>query len=357
MNVEARAPSVYQKKCGVFVVDWDDPITLCRRRRQVQSKRDAFILRDEIMKDIASGTFASKKVVLLGEAMMQHIDECPDTKVRTVAHRFSSFYNHFKACDIRKVSEDDLRHWMDNVLTAAHNKSSGGHVGLSDKSKKKVRDQVLNTFFKWCLRRKIIATNPCLDLKYKEDLHARRRPLVYYTADELRIIMAKLKEFSPNDLYPISMTELHTGSRLGETTYLEWDDIDFAANKIRFKKTKNGKTRLVNMSPQLVELFRGMPRKSNWIFIGPRGNRMTENAVNNLIKRFRKFFPYHEQHGDQKKFGNHCLRHSFAYNSLQAGRPMYEIQKTMGHSSIKLTVDLYGHFEPHTNANPSPYDF
>jgi hypothetical protein len=36
---------------------------------------------------------------------------------------------------------------------------------------------------------------------------------------------------------------------------------------------------------------------------------------------------------------------------------MYEIQKVMRHSSIKLTVDLYGHFEPHANANPSPYDF
>jgi integrase len=169
--------------------------------------------------------------------------------------------------------------------------------------------------------------------------------------------MAKLKEFSPNDLYPVSMTQLHTGSRLGETTHLEWDDIDFAAKKIRFRKTKNGKTELVSMSPQLVELFSSMPRKCNWVYVGPRGNRMTENAVNNLIKRFRLYFPYHEQHGDQKKFGNHCLRHSFAYNSLQAGRPMYEIQKVMRHSSIKLTVDLYGHFEPHANANPSPYDF
>lgn len=356
MNVEARAPSIYQKATGAWVVDYECPSTLSRRRRQVKSKRDALVLLDEISRKITDGTISSKGRILLGEAMMQHIDECPDTRVRAVAHRFSSFYNHFKAWDVRKVSTDDLRHWMDCVLTSAHNKSSGGHVGLCDKSKKKARDQ-LNAFFKWAVRRKLLAINPCLDLKYREDLHMRRRPLVYYTADELRIIMAKLKDFSPRNLFPVSMTELHTGSRLGETTYLEWDDIDFAANKIRFKKTKNGKTRWVNMSPQLVELFRSLPRNSNWVFIGPRGTRLTEHAVNNIIKRFRKFFPYHEQHGDQKKFGNHCLRHSFAYNSLQAGRPMYEIQKTMGHSSIKLTVDLYGHFEPHTSANPSPYDF
>ena len=36
---------------------------------------------------------------------------------------------------------------------------------------------------------------------------------------------------------------------------------------------------------------------------------------------------------------------------------MYELQATMGHSSIKLTVDLYGHFEMHSTTNPSPYDF
>jgi integrase len=355
MMTEARAPSIYQKKSGAWTVDFQDPSTQTRHRRQVKNKRDALTLRDEIAKKLENGQFDFKDKRFVAELMNLHISRCPDTRVANVAHRFKSFCNHFGAWDIRKIATEDLRHWMDNILTPAHNNGSYGHIGLCDKSKKKARDQ-LNSFFRWCHKEKFIANNPCIDLKYREDLKKRRRPLVYYTTDELKILIAKVKEFSPH-LYPISLTELHTGARLGETTYLEWDDIDFATGKIRFKKTKNGKTRWINMSPQLVEMFKNMPRNSNWVFLGMRGDRMTENVVKNLIKRFHSFFPYHEQYGEQKKFGNHCLRHSFAYNSLQKGAQMYELQATMGHSSIKLTVDLYGHFETHSTTNPSPYDF
>ena len=46
--------------------------------------------------------------------------------------------------------------------------------------------------------------------------------------------------------------------------------------------------------------------------------------------------------------GNHfspkSLRHSYACRMLEAGCDITDLQKFMGHSTIRLTVDLYGRY-------------
>ncbi|WP_084489569.1 tyrosine-type recombinase/integrase [Clostridiisalibacter paucivorans] len=39
----------------------------------------------------------------------------------------------------------------------------------------------------------------------------------------------------------------------------------------------------------------------------------------------------------------HDLRHTFATRGLEAGMDMKELQELLGHSSMKLTSDLYTH--------------
>ncbi len=42
----------------------------------------------------------------------------------------------------------------------------------------------------------------------------------------------------------------------------------------------------------------------------------------------------------------HDLRHTFASLLIQNGEPLAYIKEQLGHSSIKMTVDVYGHLEP-----------
>ncbi len=42
----------------------------------------------------------------------------------------------------------------------------------------------------------------------------------------------------------------------------------------------------------------------------------------------------------------HELRHTFASLLIQNGEPLAYIKEQLGHSSIKMTVDVYGHLEP-----------
>ena len=45
----------------------------------------------------------------------------------------------------------------------------------------------------------------------------------------------------------------------------------------------------------------------------------------------------------------HDARHTFANLLLQRGEPVGYVKEQLGHSSIQITVDLYGHFIPGAN--------
>ncbi|MFI9078324.1 tyrosine-type recombinase/integrase [Streptomyces sioyaensis] len=42
----------------------------------------------------------------------------------------------------------------------------------------------------------------------------------------------------------------------------------------------------------------------------------------------------------------HTLRHFFASTALAHGVPVHEVSRWLGHTSIKTTVDIYGHLVP-----------
>jgi integrase len=53
--------------------------------------------------------------------------------------------------------------------------------------------------------------------------------------------------------------------------------------------------------------------------------------------------PARGEHGRKRNF--HSLRHSFARVALQNGARIDWVQRQLGHSSITLTVDVYGGWE------------
>ncbi|MBP1595669.1 MAG: hypothetical protein H6Q05_1046, partial [Acidobacteria bacterium] len=50
-------------------------------------------------------------------------------------------------------------------------------------------------------------------------------------------------------------------------------------------------------------------------------------------------------------FSAHSFRHSFASQLLQMGESPAYVQRQLGHSSIKMTVDTYGKWLPAGNKN------
>jgi integrase len=84
---------------------------------------------------------------------------------------------------------------------------------------------------------------------------------------------------------------------------------------------------------------------SPWVFPAPSDDSKPLNAEHLRFKVWYRVLRLAKLKGAKL----HTLRHSYASLQLQAGEPITYVQGQLGHSSIKLTVDTYGHFVPGAN--------
>ena len=61
-----------------------------------------------------------------------------------------------------------------------------------------------------------------------------------------------------------------------------------------------------------------------------------------------RFLPCLE-HAGLRRFRFHDLRHTYGSLLIQDGAPLAYVKEQMGHSSIQITVDTYGHLIPGAN--------
>jgi integrase len=76
-----------------------------------------------------------------------------------------------------------------------------------------------------------------------------------------------------------------------------------------------------------------------YLFTTPIGRRLDPS---NLRRAFHSVL----EDAELKKIRYHDMRHTYASNLLKAGRGLDEVMRLLGHSSIQITVDTYGHFLP-----------
>lgn len=157
------------------------------------------------------------------------------------------------------------------------------------------------------------------------------------------------------DFYPMLFTAIFTGMRKGELLALSWDKVNWVKNEISIDrniykgefvtpKTK-ASVRKIKMSKELVLVLKEWKLKSksnNFVFANEAGNSIHPR---NLVRR--KFEPLVKRAG----LGHvrwHDLRHTYASLLISKNAPIKFIQTQLGHSSIKMTMDRYGHLLPET---------
>src|SRR5215469_14736426 len=78
----------------------------------------------------------------------------------------------------------------------------------------------------------------------------------------------------------------------------------------------------------------------------PQINAETSEGIADGVNLYhREFLPCLEAAG-LRRVRFHALRHSYASHLIQAGANLAYVKEQMGHSSIQVTVDTYGHLAP-----------
>jgi len=197
-----------------------------------------------------------------------------------------------------------------------------------------------------------LTTNPTRDLELPVP-----RP------DEVEIVAAadaaELLEPLPIEDKSIWATALYAGLRYGELRALRWRTVDFAAGTIRVEESwdpKTGpiepKTRTSRRTTPMPDTLRELLRNHREL----RGNPARDELVFGLESGgpFNSAALYHRADAVWRDAGLdgrlrlHQARHSYASYLIAAGANPKAISTFMGHSSINLTYDLYGHLMPGT---------
>lgn len=167
---------------------------------------------------------------------------------------------------------------------------------------------------------------------------------------------------------------IFTGLREGEAIGLTWDCVDFTRGTLKvyrqlqkrplsdggyqFAALKNDKTRVIKLSPFMVDVFKTQQakqieerfaagdvwqgwqsekeRKEYFIFTDPLGAHLSVDTVYGQFKRIAKSI-------DAPAARVHDLRHTFAVNSLQEGDDFKTVQENLGHATAAFTLNVYGH--------------
>jgi integrase len=179
------------------------------------------------------------------------------------------------------------------------------------------------------------------------------------TPAEMRAIVGKLDPAAGRHRM-LLLTAIFTGLRASELRGLRWQDVDLKRGElhVRQRADRYGKIgrpkseageRTVPLPPMVIAALRerrlACPRNDNGI-----------EDRNSIIKR--GLHPVQiaagvvDQHGRAKYKGLHSLRHFYASwcinRRVDGGLelPLKVVQTRLGHASIQMTADTYGHLFP-----------
>ena len=159
-----------------------------------------------------------------------------------------------------------------------------------------------------------------------------------------------------------------TGMRQGELLALRWQDIELLESRVRIRrhyvgglgiqegaKSEKGE-RTIELSAKLVEYLgahygaQGSPSADELVFPGRDGLRNPSSLTKNLYKAMKRAddpIPREGEHltpPTRAKRTFHSLRHTYGRIAMERGAELKWLQGQMGHATLALTADRYGHF-------------
>jgi integrase len=164
-------------------------------------------------------------------------------------------------------------------------------------------------------------------------------------------------------LHPLLLTAMRTGLRQGEILALEWGDIDWTGNFIEIRRSvwngntttpKSGKSRRVDMSDRLKAVLEAHRKRiaAESLAAGREMPSLVFTSVEGTpydAANVRHSFEAVLRRSGIRKIRFHDLRHSFASWLIANKESLAYVRDQLGHHSIQITVDLYGHLVPGAN--------
>ena len=236
----------------------------------------------------------------------QIINELTGIKERIIDLPFSELVKRFlkEKHGWAKSTYDLNRHILTSHL-------DGKHLPINPTSRA-IHIRHINQCWNWGLKNNLVEKAYKLPGDIKGE--ARHRT---YTKDELDMMFEGIKDEMFNAFVRFAY---YTGARSGEIRSISRENI-FSNHIVAYGKS--GK-RLIKLNTQAKEILDGLDE----------------------LWKYKRDFVSHKFKKEARRLGIpdirfHDLRRTFGYNLIRQGRPIYEVSKLLGHSSVTTTERHY----------------
>jgi integrase len=324
-----------------------------------ERKKDADAFHDKVRNDVREGihTARSKSITVLeaAENWLKHVER--EGRERSTLDHYRQHVTHLKPLHHYKLASlttPRLNSFRDDLL---------GTVSRPLARKILVR---LKMLLREAQRRGDVAQNVGLGVSIKMDKRDKRKLKAgqdFPTPNEVK----RLIDTATGRWRPLIVTVVFTGLRASELRGLRWEDVDLKRgelhvrqradryNKIGSPKSHSGQ-RTIPLGPFVVNTLKGWklacPKSESGLVFPSSTGQISYHA-----NMWKSLGPVMIKAGltdkvGEPKYGLHAFRHFYAswcINRKEDGGmelPAKVVQERLGHSSILMTMDTYGHLFP-----------
>lgn len=321
--------------------------------------------------EVETGAYISPEKMVFSEFVkeweqkyaVKELEESTITKhMRHLKNHILPVLGHMRICDIKPIHILNL---LDGLKRKDGQKDeNGNHIPLSSGMKYGVYDTIKNILAR-AVEWKLIPENPAANIKAPKVKYKKKLELQVYDEKEVEQIFRVLKN-EPFHWRMFITLALATGMRRSELLGLEWPMVDLDNHTIQIKqvivKTRKGpiikepksktSNRVISLPDSVVEEMKEYRRhwlkekmrmrdrwkenKHEWVFCNTDGTYFYPETPSMWWIRFTR-------RNGIRHIGLHDLRHTSATLLINAGVHAKIISERLGHSSITITMDTYGH--------------
>lgn len=204
---------------------------------------------------------------------------------------------------------------------------------------------VVKEMFKHAVRWGYVKINPA---EYIERPRITKTDIEILNPDEVE----RLLDTAGSQYRIAFLTDFLTGMRAGELWGLQWGDVDWNSKQIHVRRTlwkgqfqtpkSKSSIRKLDIPDMLIQELKRWKlacpvNEHEVVFPSPEGKLSLHD---NVVKRY---FNQAARRAGLRHVSFHSLRHSNASMRIQAGQNIKYLSTQLGHASIKITLDTYGH--------------
>ena len=242
---------------------------------------------------------------------------------------------------VSRVRPSDIRAWVAQLIAQ----------GLAPATVKGAY-QIVAQMFEQAVIDDVIVRSPCRGIELPTDRN--REEMLFLNAEEVNTLAAAIEDRYQALIY----TAAYGGLRAGELGALRVHNLQLLARTLEVQEslaevggrlvigpTKTGRPRTIGLPAFLADMLGAhisrYPARDGFVFSAAEGG-----PVRHRNFYARHFRPAVERAGLNPRLRFHDLRHTCAALLIAEGRHLEEIKAHLGHSTIRVTSDRYGHLFP-----------